>query len=180
MDWPGIIFLIWFVGGLNWMASGLDIKLCYWYCFGKWQTTCCVLHNSGAFLCNIYSRWLYCKHNILTIKATVSILSPIAGYIADIKYGQYKVLKFSTQFMIAFEFFILTVWILLTSIANTTDYRFSMLVSFLSISMIGYSVARVFFNTNIIQFGIEQLRDEPTSKSDCYLIMVLFVEQLTE
>ncbi len=129
-----------------------------------------VISIAGGFIASI----------ILTIKATVSILSPIAGYIADIKYGQYKVLKFSTQFMLAFEFFILTVWILLTSIANTTDYRFSMLVSFLSISMIGYSVSRVFFIMNIIQFGIEQLRDEPTSKSDCYLIMVLFVEQLTE
>ncbi len=46
--------------------------------------------------------------------------------------------------------------------------------------MIGYWVGRIFFITNIVQFRIEQLRDNPTIKSDCYLIMVLFVEQLTE
>ncbi len=82
--------------------------------------------------------------------------------------------------MIAFEFFILLIWILLSSIVNTTDYRFYILISFLSISIIGYLVGRVLFITNIVQFGIEQLRDEPTIKSDNYLIMVLFVEKLTE
>ena len=117
---------------------------------------------------------------ILTVEATVSILSPLAGYVADIKYGQYKVLKVSTRFMIAFEFFILLIWIFLSSIVNTMDYTSYILFSIISISVIGYSVARVFFITNIVQFGIEILRDEPTIKSDCYLIMVLFVEQLTE
>ena len=36
------------------------------------------------------------------------------------------------------------------------------------------------FITNIVQFGIEQLRDDPTFKSDFYLVMVLFADQLTE
>ncbi len=82
--------------------------------------------------------------------------------------------------MIAFEIFILLIWIFLSSIVNTMDYTSYILFSIISISVIGYSVARVFFITNIVQFGIEILRDEPTIKSDCYLIMVLFVEQLTE
>ena len=82
--------------------------------------------------------------------------------------------------MIAFQFFILVLWILLSSIVNTTDYKLYLLASSMLISVISYWVGRVFFITNIIQFGIEQLRDEPTIKSDCYLIMVLFVEQLTE
>ncbi len=117
---------------------------------------------------------------VLTVEATVSILSPLAGYVADIKYGQYKVLKVSTQFMIAFQFFTLLIWILLSSIVNTMDCTFYILIFTITISMIGYWVGRVFFITNIVQFGIEQLRDEPTIKSDCYLIMVLFVEQLTD
>ncbi len=117
---------------------------------------------------------------LLAIEATVSILSPLAGYVADMKYSQYEVLKVSTQFMIAFEFFILVVWILLSSIVNTTDYKLYLLVSSMLISVISYWVGRVFFITKIIQFGIEQLRDEPTIKSDNYLIMVLFVEKLTE
>ncbi len=115
-----------------------------------------------------------------SIILAISILSPLAGYVADIKYGQYKVLKVSTQFMIAFQFFILVLWILLSSIVNTTDYKLYLLASSMLISVISYWVGRVFFITNIIQFGIEQLRDEPTIKSDCYLIMVLFVEKLTE
>ncbi len=117
---------------------------------------------------------------LLAIEATISILSPLAGYIADIKYGQYKVLKVSSQFMIAFEFFILVVWILLSSIVNTIDYKLYLLVSSMLISIVSYWVARVFFITNIIQFGIEQLRDEPTIKSDYYLTMVLFVQKLAE
>ncbi len=117
---------------------------------------------------------------ILTIEATIAILSPIAGYVADMKYGQYKVLKVSTQFMIAFEFFILLFWILISSIANTTDYKLHIFISCLSISIVGYLVGRVLFITNIVQFGIEQLRDDPTFKSDFYLVMVLFADQLTE
>ncbi len=117
---------------------------------------------------------------LLAIEATISILSPLAGYIADMKYGQYKVLKVSTQFMISFEFFILLIWILLSSIVNTTDYKLYLLVSSMLISIISYWFGRVFFITNIIQFGIEQRRDEPTIKSDYYLTMVLFVEKLAE
>ncbi len=117
---------------------------------------------------------------LLTIEATIAILSPLAGYLADIKYGQYKVLKVSTQFMIVFEFFILLFWIFISSIANTKDYKLLMLVSFLLISIIGYLAGRVLFITNIVQFGIEQLRDDPTFKSDFYLVMVLLADQLTE
>ncbi len=117
---------------------------------------------------------------ILTIEATIAILSPIAGYVADMKYGQYKVLKVSTQFMIAFKFFILLFWILISSIANTTEYKLYLLFSGLLISIVGYLVGRVLFITNIVQFGIEQLRDDPTFKSDFYLVMVLFADQLTE
>ncbi len=79
---------------------------------------------------------------ILTIEATIAILSTIAGYVADMKYGQYKVLKVSTQFMIAFEFFILLFWILISSIANTTDYKLHKLISCLLISIVGYLVGR--------------------------------------
>ncbi len=38
----------------------------------------------------------------------------------------------------------------------------------------------VLFITNIVQFGIEQLRDDLTFKPDFYLVMVLFADQLTE
>ncbi len=117
---------------------------------------------------------------LLGIETIIAILSPLAGYVADTKYGQYKVLRVSTQFMIAFESFILLLCVVLSSIVNTTDYKFYILASLISVSVISYWVGRVFFITNIIQFGIEQLRDEPTIKSDCYLIMVLFVEKLTE
>ncbi len=117
---------------------------------------------------------------LVTVEAIIAILSPIAGYLADIKYGQYKVLKVSTRFMIAFEFFILLVWIFISSIVYTKDYKYDILVSFLLISIIGYLVGRVLFITNIVQFGIEQLRDDPTFKSDFYLVMVLLADQLTE
>ncbi len=117
---------------------------------------------------------------LVTVEAIIAILSPLAGYLADIKYGQYKVLKVSTQFMIAFEFFILLVWILIWSIVNTRDYKFDIFASCLLISIIGNLVGRVLFITNIVQFGIEQLRDDPTFKSDFYLVMVLLADKLTE
>ncbi len=117
---------------------------------------------------------------LVTVEASIAILSPLAGYLADMKYGQYKVLKVSTQFMIVFKFFILLFWIFIWSLVNTRDYKFDILASFLLISIIGYLAGRVLFITNIVQFGIEQLRDDPTFKSDFYLVMVLLADQLTE
>ncbi len=55
---------------------------------------------------------------ILTIEATIAIPSRIAGYVADLKYGQYKVLKVSTQFMIVLHFTILDF-----DIINSKYYR---------------------------------------------------------
>ncbi len=114
------------------------------------------------------------------IEATISTISPLAGLLADVKYGRYNILKASTYFMAIFEFTTLLFFIVALRIVNSIDYTYYLMITLIIVSSICYYLGRVFFNTNIIQFGTDQLRDLPTSRSDCYIHLVLFVEQLAK
>ncbi len=114
------------------------------------------------------------------IEATISTISPLAGLLADVKYGRYNILKASTYFMAIFEFTTLLFFIVALRIVNSIDYTYYLMITLIIVSSICYYLGRVFFNTNIVQFGTDQLRDLPTSRSDCYIHLVLFVEQLAK
>ncbi len=82
--------------------------------------------------------------------------------------------------MIVFEIVALISWILMSVIVTTVDYKFYITLTLIAVASIFYYLERVFFITNIIQFGTDHLRDMPTSKSDCYIHLVLFVENFAE
>lgn len=118
------------------------------------------------------------RNAILTISAEVvlTVFSPLAGLLADMKYGRYKVLQMSTHFMIAFEILALLSWIVISTITNSTDVKLYLIMLLFVVSLIGYFLGRVFFLANLIQFGTDQLRDMPTAKSDAYIHLVMFIK----
>ncbi len=96
---------------------------------------------------------------MISVEAGLSILSPLAGLIADVSYGRLRVLKFSTYLIVACMFGVLVMLILL----NATEILIFRHVSI--IFFFGSYLGRAFFQANIIQFGTDQLRDMPTEKS---------------
>ncbi len=80
--------------------------------------------------------------------------------------------------MITFEFLTLIVWILMSVIVDSIDYKYYLVLSLLVLSLFCYYLGRVFFVTNIIQFGIDQLQDMPTTISDAYIHIFFLVEQV--
>ncbi len=112
------------------------------------------------------------------VEALLSFFSPLAGLLADVKYGSYKVLKISTYCMITFEFLTLIAWILMAVIVDSIDYKYYLSLFLLVLSLACYYLGRVFFVTNIIQFGIDQLQDMPTTISDAYIHIFFLVEQV--
>ncbi len=77
--------------------------------------------------------------------------------------------------MIVFEIVALISWILMSVIVTTVDYKFYIMLTLIAVASIFYYLGRVFFITNIIQFGTDQIRDMPSSKSDRYTHLVLAI-----
>ena len=148
----------------------------------KQQTTCCKssyrirrLKNRGALLillwCFLISgvfnfNW---KHNhglVLNIQLVVGGLTlPIAGWLADIYFGRYKVINWSMWIM--WVAFILAtassvVVKLVESYSSIDRYVSGVLMV---IGMIGLSG----FQANVIQFGIDQLHDASTSEITSFI-----------
>ena len=148
----------------------------------KQQTTCCKssyrirrIKNRGALLILLWSFLIsgvfnfYWKHNhglVLNIQLVVGGLTlPIAGWLADIYFGRYKVINWSMWIM--WVAFILAtassvVVKLVESYSSIDRYVSGVLMV---IGMIGLSG----FQANVIQFGIDQLHDASTSEITSFI-----------
>ncbi len=102
---------------------------------------------------------------MISVEAGFSIISPLAGLIADVAYGRLRVLKCSTYLIVACTFGVLVMLILLNATENLV-FRYVSIIFFF-----GSYLGRVFFQANIIQFGTDQLRDMPTDKSVRFIHM---------
>ena len=95
----------------------------------------------------------------------VSLLSPLGGFIADVKFGRLKVLLCGTVMMLLQLCLIVIPGICVVS----SDYSFNstgkMIIAVFGISFILYSTGEILFLSNIVQFGTDQLCDAPTRYS---------------
>ncbi len=110
---------------------------------------------------------------MLTLEAMLSILSPLAGLVADIVYGRLRFLKFSTYLILA-----CTIGVLLMSTLITAT-QILILGYGLSTLIFGAYLGRVFFQANIVQFGTDQLRDMPTVKSVHFIHIYVSLHAVT-
>ena len=106
---------------------------------------------------------------ILFMEAILSLFSPLAGVLADVRFGRFKVLKWSTYIMIAFESIDLVCFVVISAVVDTVDLTFYLMIALLLLALLGYFLGRVLFLANVIQFGTDQLRDSPTHYSVFYI-----------
>ena len=133
--------------------------------------------NKGAILVLIWSYFVSClyfyisynvsriySHSVFSmIQTTVGLTIPLTGWLADIRFGRYKVIRFSLW----------TMWIssmLLTAslvIIHCLDlYNLSKILhAFLVPLALGYGG----FQANIIQFGVDQLCDASSSEIKTFI-----------
>ncbi len=110
---------------------------------------------------------------MITLEAGFSIISPLAGLIADVAYGRLRLLKFSTYLIVACTLGVL-VMLILVNATEIDIFRFGLVTL-----LFGAFLGRVFFQANIIQFGTDQLRDMPTEKSVCFIHMYVWSHAVT-
>ena len=58
---------------------------------------------------------------------------------------------------------------MISAVVDTFNYTYYLLIALLGIALLGYYLGRVFFLTNIIQFGTDQIRDSPTQNSVLFI-----------
>ncbi len=112
---------------------------------------------------------------------------PLAGYLADVRYGRYKVVRCG----VCTTWFVLLTVVVIGAIGNAIIvpimiYQKNDLVSALLISMIvvncviglflliSFLIAFAAFLANVIQFGVDQLNDSPSRDSFLFIHWFLF------
>ncbi len=98
--------------------------------------------------------------------AIVLFFSPVAGFLADVKFGRYKTLQYSMWLILAVSslavFASLILFISMSGIQRLG-------VSFMITLAILYLLGHCGYNSNIIQYGLDQLRDAPSQDSILFI-----------
>ena len=96
-------------------------------------------------------------------------LTPLASFVADVKFSRFKTLIWSTYCMIVSSSFTLLSGGIAFAVSDFSYFFQTLLVGFFFISTLAYLCGRIVFLANILQFGTDQLRDAPTRCSVLFL-----------
>lgn len=108
------------------------------------------------------------------------VLSPLAGFLADVKFSRFKVFICSTYFMIVTNAITVMSATLTLLTVHEINYYLYGLISISVVSILVYISSSVFFLLNLIQFGTDQLSDAPTQYSILFLIVYYWCDQLSD
>ena len=95
------------------------------------------------------------------IPACMSVIMPIAGWLADVHYGRYKVIYWSSLIM-WISTVLTTLFCIIVQLLDISDkkiYHYTLAVVSVVLG-VGYSC----FQANIVQFGVDQLTDASTDE----------------
>ena len=97
--------------------------------------------------------------------SSVWLFSPLAGFIADVKFGRLKILLCGSFTTLLSVCSILIEGIVLTTSSYSFNATGKMIMAGIVISFIFYGFGAILFLSNIVQFGTDQLCDAPTRYS---------------
>jgi len=102
------------------------------------------------------------------VTGIVFLLSPLVGFLADIKFEQFKVLLFST-YVVLLSNFITALSLGVSLFIHDFNSMFYLITVVFAIGVLGVICGNMVFLTNILKFATSQLRDAPTKNSVTYL-----------
>ena len=97
------------------------------------------------------------------------VLTPLASFVADVKFSRFKTLIWNTYCMIVSSSCTLLSVVIIASAVSDFSYFSNTVLGFLFISTLAYLCGRIVFLANVLQFGTDQLRDAPTYCSVLFL-----------
>ena len=122
------------------------------------------------------------------VLAIIFCFYPIAGYLADNKYGRYKTVVFGLWLLLP-SFIFLAIYVATLSSASafpSPTIIIIVAIIVLVISVILLAISTVSFNANVIQLGMDQLYDFPAEDQSLFihwfvwvLYLIIFLVQLS-
>ena len=127
--------------------------------------------------------YLWLNGNIaVTVEAFLAItflfLAPFTSFIADVKFGRFKTLVYSTYVIIISNSILILGMCGLFAVYNY-NYVFYIIFTLISTGSWASLCGMVFFLCNIIQFGTDQLRDAPTRHSVLFLYAIYWCDSIS-
>ena len=117
----------------------------------------------------------------VTVEVFIAIiflfLAPFTSFIADIKFGRFKTLVYSTYVIIISNSIVILGMCGLFAVHNF-GYLCYIFVTFIVTGSLANLSGMVFFLCNNIQFGTDQLRDAPTSHSVIFLYAIYWCDSI--
>lgn len=110
------------------------------------------------------------------VNAFVLLFYPLAGYLADVRYGRYKMVTRSLWLMFCSEVFLVcsVIVAVMFLFAFGAGSELSKLFYVLFVAAFPVMFGLVLFRANVIQFGIDQLQDSPSEDSIFYIILYVW------
>ena len=112
------------------------------------------------------------------VAITLLCLAPVASFVADVKFGRFKPLVYST-YVIIISNSILIAGICGFFTVHKFNYLYYVFVTLIGTGSLASVCGMVFFLGNIIQFGMDQLRDAPTRHSVLFLYAIYWCDSTT-
>ena len=143
-----------------------------------WEFSTSLIYNL------IFDPYLYVQETIgyilfPAVIALIFLFSPLTGFLAIVKFTRFKVLVCSTHVMLISGVTSALVAIVLVSTVHDTNYYSVLIITLLYLALIVYSCGRMSFVANILQFAMDQLRDQPTTNSVLFLYLYFFCFNLS-
>ena len=146
-----------------------------------WSFSVSLVHNcifeGGHFLSNAFHLPVEYSPILFALESLVMCFYPLAGFLADTKYGRFKMISRSSQLLLLSIFMgIIITGIILPGVALSANIAYTLFVFFCC--LLGVSLFPVFililgslvmFNANIIQFGVDQLQDSPADHQSLFI-----------
>ena len=123
---------------------------------------------------------------LYAFKALIMCFYPLAGFLADTKYGRFKVITRSSHLLLLLSFISFIILIIHLMIKNLSDNSNVIWISVICLYVIFTPIiiliiaSSVVFNANIIQFGVDQLQDSPTDHQSLFIHWYVWAYYLGE
>ena len=141
------------------------------------KTACVVIVICGilAKICTLQERYLYGQLVITTqipaliFQGLMFLVYPLLGHIADVCLNRYRTIKWSFAPVIGGKFFafiglLISIVIAVTKDWNVSKSPYNLLLLIPSIGVLLSIIGAGLYESNIIQFGLDQLLEAPTRK----------------
>ena len=117
--------------------------------------------------------------------AMVTCFSPLAGILADVRYGRYKTVVRSVFLVLITQALVAVVGIAIFLVLSSDLHTLVFVLSNVALSVVGFVIltasyiSLVIFTANVIQFGMDQLHDSPGEDRTLFIHWYVWVYYLS-